>query len=340
MRATAVVPVALAASVTLALAGCSTASDATADDTLSVVASTDVYGDIAARIAGDAADVTSIITGAVQDPHSYEATARDQLAVAEADLVIENGGGYDAFMDTLLDASGTSALVLNASEISGLIEGDEHDHEAEDADDEHTEDEGDDHSEEEGDDHADEGDEHDHEHIEGFNEHVWYSFHAMEHLAEEIAEHLAELDPANAETFDTNLDGFLADLESLEAEAEALHTEAEGLSVAITEPVPLYLLEAVGLTNVTPDAFSEAIEEGDDLAPAVLQETLEIIEGGDVALLAYNSQTAGAETELVAEAATEAGVPLVEFTETLPEGADYVSWMSDNIAAIRAALTA
>ena len=185
MRATAAVPVALAASVTLALAGCSAASDDTADDTLSVVASTDVYGDIAARIAGDAADVTSIITGAVQDPHSYEATARDQLAVAEADLVIENGGGYDAFMDTLLDASGTSALVLNASEISGLIEGDDHDHEAEDADDEHTDDEGDDH--------ADEGDEHDHDHIEGFNEHVWYSFHAMEHLAEEIAEHLADV---------------------------------------------------------------------------------------------------------------------------------------------------
>ena len=208
-----------------------------------------VWSGRAGSLAGDAADVTSIITGAVQDPHSYEATARDQLAVAEADLVIENGGGYDAFMDTLLDASGTSALVLNASEISGLIEGDDHDHEAEDADDEHTDDEGDDH--------ADEGDEHDHDHIEGFNEHVWYSFHAMEHLAEEIAEHLAELDPANAETFDTNLDGFLADLESLEAEAEALHTEAEGRSVAITEPVPLYLLEAVGLTNVTPDAFSE-----------------------------------------------------------------------------------
>ena len=43
--------------------------------------------------------------------------------------------------------------------------------------------------------------------------------------------------------------------------------------------------------NRTPEAFSEAIEEGTDVPPAVLQETLALFSDGSVALLAYNEQT-------------------------------------------------
>ena len=53
-------------------------------------------------------------------------------------------------------------------------------------------------------------------------------------------------------------------------------------------------------------------------------------------MLAYNSQTASPETEEVRAAAEAAGVPVVEFTETLPDGSDYVSWMTDNIEALAA----
>src|SRR6478609_11298297 len=71
-----------------------------ADDspgTINVVASTNVYGDIARAIGGDKVSVTAIITKTSQDPHSYEATAQDRLAISKAELVIENGGGYDGF---------------------------------------------------------------------------------------------------------------------------------------------------------------------------------------------------------------------------------------------------
>src|SRR6478735_3144708 len=100
-----VIVLALASVAALTLAGCSTAAageGASDDGTITVVASTNVYGDIASTIGGDRIDVESIITSASQDPHSYEATARDRLTVQKADLVIENGGGYDAFIDTLL----------------------------------------------------------------------------------------------------------------------------------------------------------------------------------------------------------------------------------------------
>jgi zinc/manganese transport system substrate-binding protein len=308
----------------LALAGCSATTADTASDTeavgVSIVASTDVYGSIAEAVGGDLVTVTSLITGAAQDPHSFEASAQDQLALSKADLVIENGGGYDPFIDTLLDASGTDVPVVNASEASGLLE-DDHDHDAEE-------------STESTDDAMDDG----HDHIEGFNEHVWYSFHGVEHVAEEIAAQLSAIDADNAAAYQSNFEAFAAQIEELEATAEAMHSTTEGLGAAITEPVPLYLLEEVGFTNRTPDEFSEAIEEGTDVAPSVLQDTLALFADGAVSLLAYNEQTASSETEQVRAAAEENDVPVVEFTETLPDGADYVSWMTDNLSAISSAL--
>jgi zinc/manganese transport system substrate-binding protein len=319
--------------VALALSGCAggAAGDTTDDasDGLSIVASTNVYGDIAQTIGGDAVDVTSIIDSAAQDPHSFEATAEDQLTISKAAVVIENGGGYDPFIDTLVDAAGADdLLVLNASELSGLIPGEDEHAEDEHAGDEHSEDE---HAEDE---HA----EGDHEHIEGFNEHVWYSVDAMDALARELAHELGELDPANAATFEENYDAFAADLGDVTAAAEAVAADHEGDGVAITEPVPLYLLESAGLVNETPDAFSEAIEEGNDVSPAVLADTLALFDDGSVSLLAYNEQTAGSETERVRAAAEDAGIPVVDFTETLPDGDTYIEWMTANVAAISDAL--
>ncbi len=311
---------ALVAASALVLAGCAATPAPEDDGRLQVVASTNVYGDIASAIGGDLVNVTSIITGANQDPHSYEASARDQLAIAEADLVILNGGGYDTFMETLVDASGTTAPVITAVDVSGLLE--------DGADDDHAEE-----------DSAEEEDHDGHDHIEGFNEHVWYDFHAMEDVAEGIADQLSALDSANAAAFEANADAFTAEIEALEARADELHTTLEGQGAAMTEPVPGYLLAAVGLDNLTPEAFTEAIEEGADVPPLALQETLDLFTGPSVVVLAYNSQTASPETERVREAAEAAGVPVLDFTETLPDGQTYVSWMTANLDSIAAALT-
>ena len=311
----------LAFAASLTLVGCSGQPGASVggDDTLTIVASTDVYGDIATRIAGDLAEVTSIISGSAQDPHSYEATARDQLTLSSADLVIENGGGYDPFIDSMLYASGGSdVVVITAAQASGLLDP------GEERADEHA---ADDHDAEVG-----------HDHIEGFNEHVWYSFHGVEAVADEIAHELGEIDESNAGVYEENLDAFVAEIGTLEERAETLRDQVAGRGAAVTEPVPDYLLAELGFENLTPPEFSEAVEEGSDVAPAVLQETLDLIADGSVSLLAYNEQTTGPITEQVLAAAEDAGVAVVSMTETLPDGDDYVSWMTGNLDSIEAAL--
>ena len=67
-----------------------------------VVASTDVWGSVASAVTGDHATVKSIVTSAVDDPHSFEASPADAAAIADAALVVYNGGGYDHWVDDAL----------------------------------------------------------------------------------------------------------------------------------------------------------------------------------------------------------------------------------------------
>src|SRR6266478_3509329 len=72
---------------------------------LAVVAAENVYGDIAQQIGGAHVHVTSILSDPNADPHLFEPGSSNGLAVATADVVIENGLGYDAFMTKLENAA-------------------------------------------------------------------------------------------------------------------------------------------------------------------------------------------------------------------------------------------
>lgn len=297
---------AVALSASLLFAVCAGACGSNKDDdssaaagSVQVVASTNVYGDIVEQIAGTHAKVTSIISDPSADPHSYEANTQTQLALSKADIVVENGGGYDDFVDTLLKtAKNSDATVLNAVDISGIKAAD--------------------------------GEE--------LNEHVWYNFDAMDKLTDRLVTALSKADPDEADGFSSRGDSFKQKLAAMQATEAALKTAHAGDGVAITEPVPLYLLAACGLTNKTPGEFSEAIEEGTDVPPTVLRETLDLFKTHAVKLLAYNEQTTGPETEQVLAAAKDNGVAVVPFTETLPDGKNYVTWMTANLDALQAAL--
>lgn len=87
---------------------------------LQIVASTNIWGNVASVVGGDLVEVTSIINTSSQDPHSYEGTARDQLAFKNADLIITNGAGYDDFASKLTAAAGNKNAVQVADLISNV----------------------------------------------------------------------------------------------------------------------------------------------------------------------------------------------------------------------------
>lgn len=85
---------------------------------ISVVAAENFYGDIARQIGGGHVSVTSLLSDPNIDPHEYESSVQNAMAVSDAQLVIENGDGYDAWMDKLLSASpNPNRIVLTAAEL-------------------------------------------------------------------------------------------------------------------------------------------------------------------------------------------------------------------------------
>ena len=79
---------------------------------VNVVAAENFYGNIVSQIGGDAVNVTSVMSDPNVDPHEYESNVEDAKAIADADLVVENGAGYDDWMDKLLSASPNASRVV------------------------------------------------------------------------------------------------------------------------------------------------------------------------------------------------------------------------------------
>lgn len=92
---------------------------------LSIVAAENFYGGIAQRIAGNSVTVSCIMSNPNQDPHEFTTSAATAMAVANADIVIYNGLGYDDWMDKLLAAQGKPGrIVIRVADLIGARSGD------------------------------------------------------------------------------------------------------------------------------------------------------------------------------------------------------------------------
>lgn len=128
---------AVAMATALAIAGAIPA--AAQDESVSVVATTEVMGSIVEQLVGDAADVGVVMPGGA-NPHAYEASARDAEMMLNADILVSNGLDLEealiSIMETAQDEGVTWFQAAEHIEALGL-EAADHDHEAEEADHDH-----------------------------------------------------------------------------------------------------------------------------------------------------------------------------------------------------------
>ncbi|MGK8521737.1 metal ABC transporter solute-binding protein, Zn/Mn family [Nocardia asteroides] len=266
--------------------------DSTDSDRPTIVTSTDVWGDIAAAVAGPDATVRSLITDPNADPHSHETSAVESAELSDADLVVYNGGGYDEFAEKAV--AGTNKRTVDAFSLR-----------------------------------VDQSDE---------NEHVWYDVRTVDVVADRIAAQLGELDPDKATAYTERATTFKNRLAAVTAITGKLAAERPKTPVLQTEPLAHYLLAAAGVEDLTPHEFQEAIEQETDPAPAAVAATQDLLTGKRVRALIYNVQTEDKITKDLRGTAQNAGIAIVEVTETLPDGVDYIQWQTKNAQALAAAL--
>ena len=158
-----------------------------------VVATTTQVADFARNIGGDKITVNQILKPNV-DAHDYEASPADIQALAQADLVIKNGVGLEAFLERAISSSGFSGTVVDASKGVTIREGAPEE------------------AHEEGEE-AHEGEEE--AHAEG-DPHIWHNPQNVVVMSRNIAAALAAKDPANKATFDQNLATYTRKLQQLD----------------------------------------------------------------------------------------------------------------------------
>jgi len=171
------------------------------------------------------------------------------------------------------------------------------------------------------------------------NEHVWYDLAGVEKVADQVAAQLGEIQPASKDLFAANAKAFNAKAEAVLNKVAAIGVAHPGAKVVVTEPVAHYLLETAKITDVTPKAFSDAVENDTDVPAAAVSEYKQLISTKQVQALINNAQTVTPLTQDVVAQAKSAGIGVVDVTETLPAGVtDYIVWMTGEADALAGAL--
>ncbi len=155
---------------------------------LKVVATTSIIGDVVAQVGGAAIELTTLIAPG-QDPHSYEPSAQDLTAVADAHIIFVNGWNLEeGLIKNLTNVAGDVPIVA----VSARIDPRELTPAANQGDDAHG----------------------------APDPHVWFDPANVIQWVANIKIILSDLDPDNAAVYDQNTDVYREELKALMAEFE------------------------------------------------------------------------------------------------------------------------
>jgi zinc/manganese transport system substrate-binding protein len=170
------------------------------------------------------------------------------------------------------------------------------------------------------------------------NPHLWYDVPELGRIAGAIAAALERADPSHASAYRAGLARFDASLDPLRREVARIRTSFRGSAVAYTEPVAGYLIDAAGLRNLAPSAFTRAIADGTEPSPQAFAAMNALMTQHRVKVLLYNSQTVSPITSRVRAAAVHAHIPVIGVTELVPPQRSFQQWQLAQARQLAAAL--
>lgn len=284
---------------------------------LQVVATTNIVADVVQQVGGEQIDLYALLPFGV-DPHGYQPTPQDLRALADADVIFINGLGLEEAMSAVFNEFASKVVVVNAGvellEFADGLEGPET--------------------------HArDEDVEEDHLHTK-VDPHTWFRIAAVKRWADNIAQALAQLDPANATVYQTAANAYAGELDTLAAElAATVRTLPEARRKLVSDHDALgYFAHEFGfeIVGAVIPGFS-TLAEPSARQLAALQDQIQAENVQVILVSATGSQNLERQ---IAQDLAVAVVPI--YTETLSEAGgpaeSYVELMRHNIAVVVEAL--
>ncbi|MCU1471916.1 MAG: cation transporter substrate-binding protein [Glaciihabitans sp.] len=172
------------------------------------------------------------------------------------------------------------------------------------------------------------------------NPHLWYDPKTMPAVATSIATALSKIQPGHKAYFAANLATFTKSMATVTDTIAAFKSGHPGVTVATTEPVADYLLQAAGIRNLTPWSLQAAIMNATDPAPQDVAIQQGLFTNRSVTVFVYNQQVTEAITTTYLKLAKANKVPVVGVYETMPtDGFTYQTWMVAELNALTKAVT-
>jgi zinc/manganese transport system substrate-binding protein len=300
IRRAATIAVALLAVLTAAaaLTGCGSSIAAAQPGKILAIGAENEYANVISQIGGRYVQVSAIMSDPNTDPHTFEASPTVAQEVSRAQLVVQNGVGYDDFMSKIESASSNDKRkVIDVQQLEHLPDSTP-------------------------------------------NPHLWYKPTTMPLVAKALVADLSALAPSHAAYFKANAARFDSSLQPWAQALKRFAATNPGTTVATTEPVADYMLQAAGVDNLTPFSMQADIMNGTDPAPQSVSLQNALFSGHRVKAFVYNQQVTDSVTQEFLDHARAAGIPVVGVYETMPTpGYDYQSWMMAELHALQRAVT-
>jgi ABC-type Zn uptake system ZnuABC Zn-binding protein ZnuA len=306
---------ALAVLLVPVLTACGGEAKGPGDGPVNVVATYSILGDLVENVGGEKVELTTLV-GPNGDAHTFEPAPSDNAELADAEVVFENGLGFEPWLDDLYASSGSDAARVTVTDpiepLTVAAEGQGHEEDA----------------------HEDEP------HAE-VDPHVWHDVNNAIVMVKSIRDALSEADPKNAATYKRNAKAYIAELEALDADVrEEVGSSPEEDRVLFTSHDTFgYFADRYGFEVDT--ALASASTEVGDPSAGQTAELVKKVERSEVpAIFADNVSDAGVMEGIAAEAGVELAPPL--YTDALgepgSEGGTYVKMVRYNVSTMSEAL--
>jgi zinc/manganese transport system substrate-binding protein len=174
---------------------------------------------------------------------------------------------------------------------------------------------------------------------EGTDPHLWYEPEAVHGIAPALADELGRLSPDAADYFAEQAATWQAGLRRYIDAVLALGSTVSGRTYAATETVFDRMAGALGLVDATPEGYRRSVSNESEPSPGDLTAFETALADGSIDVLIYNTQTSGSVPEQLRAAAEDAGVPVVDVSES-PGDADgsFVAWQLAQLTELSDAL--
>lgn len=284
---------------------------------ISVVTTIFPYYDFTRSIAGDKAEIKLLLSPG-SEPHSYEPSPSDIVAIENCDVFIYNGGESDEWVEGVLESiENKNMKVMRMMDYVDLlyeqnVDHDEHNHEHE---------------------------EHD-EHGEEYDEHIWTSIRNAVKLTDAIYDELSSCDFANKEIYTKNRDTYINKLQTLDLEISEIVSNAKRKTVVFGDRFPfLYFVTDYSLDYEC--AFPGCSSETEPSISTVTH-MIDFTRKSQIPVVFYLEFSNGKVAKLISE---DTGAKTICFSschnvtkDEFADGASYISLMEQNADALKEAL--